>query len=406
VSEPDDEYEKEAERVADAVMRMPDPTATVDMQEESSPEQIQRLCSRCQRRYRQGKPLNCEECEEELQRKAEESGAASDGSVERAAAVADRPGRPLSASTRSFFENRMGRDFSDVRVHTGPDAERAARSVNAEAFTLRRDVVFRSGAYRPGLREGRRLLAHELTHVVQQRPYGDKRTKRKASRLRIQRQQQHQEQDQPTVERGKRVEVKVVTFNQGGFDPHTLEPFRFWPRGHTAVIIDGDVYSFEADWECGQSEEEYKRDNQWRGAWVQVLDIPESDAKQLQQDFRSSCGRGAFIITGLCSSNAAGVLQSVLGSLEAGHFDPSPMELRSQLASHGYVERTYQWNRKVRVENLVACVKRQEGPQYRPAGLPKKEDIKNARDKCLKQLGLTRNDVTLSAEFLRQKIIE
>ena len=167
VSEPDDKYEKEAERVADAVMRVPDPTGTGDMQEESSPKQIQRLCSRYQRRYRQGKPLNCEECEEELQRKPEERGAASDRSVEQAAAVAGESGQPLSASTRSFFENRMGRDFSDVRVHTGSKADRAAHSINAKAFTLSNDVVFRSGAYRPGSRGGRRLIAHELTHVLQ-----------------------------------------------------------------------------------------------------------------------------------------------------------------------------------------------------------------------------------------------
>jgi len=167
VSEPDDKYEKEAERVADAVMQMPDPAGTVDLQEGAGPEQIQRMCSRCRRRYRERKPLNCEECEEKLQRKAEERGAVSDGSVERAAAVADRPGRPLPASARSFFEARMGRDFRDVRVHTGPEANRATRSINAEAFTLGRDVVFRTGAYQPGSREGKRLLAQELTHVAQ-----------------------------------------------------------------------------------------------------------------------------------------------------------------------------------------------------------------------------------------------
>jgi hypothetical protein len=77
-------------------------------------------------------------------------------------------GRPLPRSARSFFEPRFGRDFADVRVHTGSKADRAARSVNARAFTVERDIVFRSGEYRPETTAGKQLLAHELTHVIQQ----------------------------------------------------------------------------------------------------------------------------------------------------------------------------------------------------------------------------------------------
>jgi len=113
-----------------------------------------------------------------------------------------------------------------------------------------------------------------------------------------------------------RLEVKVVPFNQGRFDPSILEPLRFWPRGHTAVIINGDVYSFEANWQCGDAEAGYKDANAWRGAWVQVLDISESDARQIQQDFRQSCGTGAFLLTGVCTSSAGRLLQNVLADLE------------------------------------------------------------------------------------------
>ena len=63
----------------------------------------------------------------------------------------------------------MGADFSDVRVHTGPKADDSARSINAQAYTVGNDVVFRSGAYQPDTESGRHVLAHELAHVVQQK---------------------------------------------------------------------------------------------------------------------------------------------------------------------------------------------------------------------------------------------
>lgn len=91
------------------------------------------------------------------------------GTVVSSAVVGDLgSGRPLEAATRSYFEPRFGRRFRDVRVHEGPRAEEAARAVSARAFTLGRDIVFAAGEYVPETPAGRRLLAHELTHVVQQ----------------------------------------------------------------------------------------------------------------------------------------------------------------------------------------------------------------------------------------------
>lgn len=78
-------------------------------------------------------------------------------------------GQPLSASSRAFFEPRLGADLSNVRVHTDANATGTAKALNAKAFTVGRDVVFGAGQYEPASNEGRRLLAHELTHVVQQR---------------------------------------------------------------------------------------------------------------------------------------------------------------------------------------------------------------------------------------------
>lgn len=78
-------------------------------------------------------------------------------------------GHSLSVATRAFMEPRFGRDFSAVRVHTGEPAARSARSLNALAYTVGDHLVFDQGQYTPGTATGNRLLAHELTHVVQQR---------------------------------------------------------------------------------------------------------------------------------------------------------------------------------------------------------------------------------------------
>jgi hypothetical protein len=78
-------------------------------------------------------------------------------------------GEPLDEGTRSFMETRFDHDFGDVRVHTDSRASESARSVNAHAYTVGSNVVFRSGMYDPHSEPGQRLLAHELTHVVQQR---------------------------------------------------------------------------------------------------------------------------------------------------------------------------------------------------------------------------------------------
>ena len=79
------------------------------------------------------------------------------------------PGQSLDGGTRTFMESRFGHDFSGVRVHTDGRAAESARSVNALAYTVGRNVVFGAGQYTPTTTAGKRLLAHELTHVVQQR---------------------------------------------------------------------------------------------------------------------------------------------------------------------------------------------------------------------------------------------
>jgi Domain of unknown function (DUF4157) len=78
------------------------------------------------------------------------------------------PGQPLNADTRAFMEPRFGHDFSQVRVHTSSQAAESSRALNALAYTVGQDVVFGAGYYAPTTGDGKRLLAHELTHTIQQ----------------------------------------------------------------------------------------------------------------------------------------------------------------------------------------------------------------------------------------------
>src|SRR4030095_6074130 len=77
-------------------------------------------------------------------------------------------GQPLDARTRTFLEPSFGHDLSKVRMHTDDRAGASAQAVNALAYTVGNDLVFAGGQYFPGTAKGTRLIAHELTHVVQQ----------------------------------------------------------------------------------------------------------------------------------------------------------------------------------------------------------------------------------------------
>jgi Domain of unknown function (DUF4157) len=99
--------------------------------------------------------------------------ASGDASPAVSQATADRvaspgSGSPLPDSARSFFEPRFQQDFSGVRVHTDVEAAHSAKDLQAQAFTVGRDIHFGAGQYDPGSNAGKHLIAHELTHVVQQ----------------------------------------------------------------------------------------------------------------------------------------------------------------------------------------------------------------------------------------------
>jgi Domain of unknown function (DUF4157) len=164
ISQADDPYEREADRVADQVMRMPAPHSDGNGLSITpvTAHQAQRKCAECE-----------DDEESALQRK--ESGGAAEAPVTSPPIVhqaLSSPGQPLDAETRAYFEPRFGHDFSGVRIHTGGDAVSATHAVRARAFTLGDRIAFSAGQYSPRSETGRRLLAHELTHVAQQERLG------------------------------------------------------------------------------------------------------------------------------------------------------------------------------------------------------------------------------------------
>lgn len=149
INTPGDEYEQEADFISEEVIRIPEPRFEgADPSSRSGPHP---------RGYRSALPPSA--------RATVTDPAGIPAVVHNAIAS---PSSPLDAATRAFMEPRFGRDFRGVRVHVGSRADAAAGAVQARAFTLGGDIVFRKGEYAPATAPGRKLLAHELTHVVQQ----------------------------------------------------------------------------------------------------------------------------------------------------------------------------------------------------------------------------------------------
>jgi Domain of unknown function (DUF4157)/Bacterial protein of unknown function (DUF922)/NAD:arginine ADP-ribosyltransferase len=189
VSQPGDPDEEEADRVAEQVMRMAEPREGASLRLVSGASVVQR-CAACEAEEKkwQASPeaqsagrvrRKCAECEakekaieEEEEKKQvvarKEANGRSVSASSRVVDVTRSGGQPLDAETRAFMEPRFGFDFSRVRIHADSQATEAAESVNARAYTIGNSVVFGAGRYAPRTDEGQRLLAHELTHVVQQ----------------------------------------------------------------------------------------------------------------------------------------------------------------------------------------------------------------------------------------------
>ncbi|NTW69465.1 MAG: DUF4157 domain-containing protein [Chlorobiaceae bacterium] len=169
-----DPLELEADVVAEKVMRM------------SEKPFVQRKCSRCEEddKIVQRRPL-VSQITPYIQRRS------SDGSASLGTSISNRiestfgAGTPLPEPTRSFMENRFGTEFSNVRIHADHDSAQLSHSLNAQAFTVGKDIYFNEGKYTPDSESGRYLLAHELTHTLQQREVIDRKIQRRVDNVEI-----------------------------------------------------------------------------------------------------------------------------------------------------------------------------------------------------------------------------
>lgn len=153
IGPPDDVYEQAADRVAEQVMRMPELAAQKTWVPCTPDEMHNHKCSTGNE-----KPS--------IQKSSELASSAS--SVPDEFVTSLGTGRPLDKQTREYFGSRFGTDFSHVRIHAGRQAAESAGSINARAYTLGSNIVFGAGQYQPETSQGKRLIAHELAHTVQQ----------------------------------------------------------------------------------------------------------------------------------------------------------------------------------------------------------------------------------------------
>lgn len=190
-----DPYEREADAVADKILGTPDPQNILknSFTPVSYSSTVQRKCAHCEEEEKKQKTESsetpqvtigdhlatvqrkCAHCEEEekMQRKESNETAGTGEAPAIVHEVTGSNGQPLDRGVRDFFEPRLGYDLSSVRVHTDSQAAESARSVQAHAYTVGSHVVFGANQFNPTSTDGQKLLAHELTHTVQQSSAGN-----------------------------------------------------------------------------------------------------------------------------------------------------------------------------------------------------------------------------------------
>ncbi|MBD2207033.1 DUF4157 domain-containing protein [Calothrix sp. FACHB-1219] len=298
VGQSGDLYEQEADRVADTVMRMSEPTNSGVLTHSNSlqPMPIQRMCTEC-----------AEEEEEKIHTKESPGQAPTVTPALEARLDGTRGGgEPLPESVRGIMEPRFGADFGGVRVHTGSEADTLNRELGAQAFTRQRDIYFGAGRYSPETRDGQQLLAHELTHVVQQGTLNSQST--------IQRQLTS---EAPMSSSEAPMSVSVSTGETEALQPTFAETLPTGsrisspapPTGET-IIFRGIILADDADYIRYQLEEivrirgrsalysfpnEFEREKianveNERGARIEELRREIERARQFESDFNSPIG--------------------------------------------------------------------------------------------------------------------
>ncbi|MFC5175314.1 eCIS core domain-containing protein [Nocardioides taihuensis] len=257
VSSPDDPAEVEADRIADQLMRDVD----VATPAARPGHQVQR---------KGAADFSAYDVDEEVKRSATDPGVAAREVDERVRSVRGG-GRPLEQEVRTFMEQRFGHDFGSVRVHTDVRAAEAAQAVHAHAFTLGKDIAFAAGQWRPSTHEGRRLLAHELTHVVQQT--GTSPTPQPAGT--VQRDLATELPEGPVEDQADLSEAQIrsaIAFNRARYDEANTrliqnllggEVTGTWTRGNiVAIAATQEQYGLTADGKVGSDTFRFLNDEQ------------------------------------------------------------------------------------------------------------------------------------------------
>lgn len=158
IGSPNDKYEQEADQMADRVMRssMREQSTVKNVSSVNISRKVQRKCKACE--------------EDSVQRSSEkkDGGFIASSGFENTLGKSKGGGSSMDSRTRSYMENGFGANFSRVRIHTNSKATNLNNQINAKAFTSGNDIYFNQGQYNPGTNSGKRLLAHELTHTIQQ----------------------------------------------------------------------------------------------------------------------------------------------------------------------------------------------------------------------------------------------
>lgn len=173
VNKPGDKFEQEADTMADKVMRMPAPAAGKDDRLQRAPEERLQKAEKPEEKIQKKEDDRIQKApnteENKLQRKGGDGAPAVTSNVQSAIHnTASAGGHPLSADVRSHMEPRFNADFSTIRIHNDAESAGLSNQLSALAFTYQNHIFFSQDQYQPGTSEGKQLLAHELTHTIQQ----------------------------------------------------------------------------------------------------------------------------------------------------------------------------------------------------------------------------------------------
>ncbi len=276
-NQPNDRFEQEADAVAERVV--------------SGESQIQRKCAACEEEEKaQMKPLI------QLKVNSDRSGQQVGPWIQQQIDSSRGGGQPLRDETRNFMESGIGADFGGVRVHTDSKAVQMNRELGARAFTVGNDIYFNNGEYFPETGEGKRLLAHELTHTVQQG----------AATESVQRDLALEPQGNDPLRNQSQLDItRAISFNQRSFsDPYSFKTIRdVIGINQYPAVSDSDLAHGVVSWQASQG---IAQDGKLGEVTMMfVLEELEAEGQQrdadlLRADYRRSLGSVSDVDTSFC----------------------------------------------------------------------------------------------------------